>query len=106
MALAVLSNLRKPQNVVHKYMFNYNVLESCMLCSALALLLAGLIFDSAQFRDGTAAHWSLTIFVLVLIASSSAFIFSCFFKSFRAIFLENNRPRVFYQFSFLFFFII
>ena len=51
--------------------------------SAIAVLLGGLIFHAADFEHGSAAHWSLTVFIIALIVSSVVVITSSLFYEIR-----------------------
>ena len=73
----------EPELEMSKYVFDYNWLESVCIGSAIAVLLGGLIFHAADFEHGSAAHWSLTVFIIALIVSSVVVITSSLFYEIR-----------------------
>jgi hypothetical protein len=67
----------------NRYVFDYNVLESSLLVCGVFLLLAGLVFNSAKFEEGTAEYKALIWIVILVVAGSTLYCLSAVFNEMR-----------------------
>ena len=67
----------------NQYVFDYNVLESSLLVCGIFLLLAGLVFNSAKFDEGTPEYTALIWIVICIVAGSTLYCLSSVFNEMR-----------------------
>ena len=68
---AVLRLVQASQRGVVRYVFNYNVLEALSIISATCILLAGMVFSSEAFGQGSTGYWVLVVGIAVLITGAA-----------------------------------
>ena len=54
-----------------RYLYDYNMLEGTFLCCAIFVLLAGMMFKSSEFEEGTPEYYAMEWGVLLLVFGST-----------------------------------